>query len=86
MLSHDLARLLLARRNNDVKIEVIVKEYTPEVVADFEDDRDATGGQLVDFRDGDLEENPLKPEFMVDYNPIADCIIIKGGTINVVRA
>jgi hypothetical protein len=86
MLSHDLAKLLLARRNNDVKIEVILEEYEDDVVAEFEEDRDATGGQLVDLRDGDLEENPLKQEFLVDYNPLADCIVIKGGTISVVRA
>lgn len=86
MLSHDLARLLLARRNNDVKIEVLIEEYEEDVVAEFEEDREATGGQLVDLRDGDLEENPLKSDYMVGYDSTTDCIVIKGGTINVVAA
>jgi hypothetical protein len=90
MLSHDLAKLLLARRNNDLKIEVIIEEYDEDVLKEMEEEGtgfdDRTGHRLVDLRDGDLEENPLKSEFMIDYDPTSDCIVIKGGTISVVVA
>jgi hypothetical protein len=76
MLSHDLARLLLARRNNDVRIEVLV-------------DDDPAGGRdiwakRVELRDrgvttGSAWEVPAGQ--VVEYDPDDDVIVVKAAFV-----
>lgn len=66
MLSHELAKALLARRNNDIKICVVVTEQNKE----------------SEFRYVDLADSEDNYEFIVDsenvvrYDSMADAIVI----------
>lgn len=73
MLSHDLARELLARRNNDVRVEVLV-------------DDDTTGETyqtvMVELRDQDPTIDPdLNDDAVVGYSGLNDVIIIRAGLV-----
>lgn len=73
MMSHDLARQLLARRNNDVRIEVLV-------------DDDPTGETYqtvtVELRDQDPTIDPdLNDDAVVSYSGLNDVIIIRAGLV-----
>lgn len=77
MLSHDLARLLLARRNNDVRIEVLV-----------DDDPAGERGLLVkvtDLRDFEPSSGAttVPAEEVVSYDAEDDVIVIRAGSIAV---
>lgn len=77
MLSHDLARALLARRNNDVRIEVLVDD-DPAGVRDFL-------VKVTDLRDFEPSSGSttVPPEEVVAYDAKADAIVIKAGSIAV---
>lgn len=73
MLSHDLARALLARRDNDVRVQVLV-------------DDDPTGEtyrvSLVQLRDQDRTIDPdLNAEPVVGYDADADAVVIRAGCV-----
>lgn len=73
MMSHALARALLAHRDNDVRIRVIV-------------DDDPTGQtyrtQLIELQDTDTTIDPdLNTEAIVDYDATNDVIVIKAGVV-----
>jgi|GEM_PF-6128830 hypothetical protein len=73
MLSHDLARELLARRNNDVRVQVLI-------------DDDPTGEtyrtSLVELRDQDSTIDPdLLGDPVVTYDPASDVIVIRAGAV-----
>jgi len=73
MLSHDLARELLARRNNDVRVQVLV-------------DDDPSGEThktcLVELRDQDPTINPeLRADPVVSFDPYNDVVVIRAGIV-----
>jgi hypothetical protein len=76
VLSHDLARALLARRNNDVLIEVLV-------------DEDPTGErelqtQRVDLRDGGQATGSMwqvPSDLVVEYDGADDVVVIRAGFV-----
>ena len=76
MLSHDLARALLAHRNNDARIEVLV-------------DDDPTGerdifAKRVDLRDGGQARGSvyaLPSDEIVSYDTEDDVIVVKAAFI-----
>lgn len=75
MLSHDLARALLARRNNDVRIEVLV-----------DDDPTGQRGYLVqrtDLRDFEPSNGAttVPAEEIVAYDTEGDVIVIRAGSV-----
>ncbi|GIF08713.1 hypothetical protein [Actinoplanes siamensis] len=73
MLSHELARELLARRNNDVRIQVVLD--------------DNPGGEayttvLVELRDQDSTIDPdLRAQPVVTYDATADAVVIRAGAV-----
>jgi hypothetical protein len=71
--SHELARLLLARRDNDVRIEVLI-------------DDDPTGASydthLVELRcDDTLIDPDLRAGDVVAYHPTSDFVVIRTGAV-----
>jgi hypothetical protein len=73
MLSHDLAQELLARRNNDVRIQVLL-----------DDDPDGETYQtcLVELRDQDPTIDPdLNGEPVVTYDHDGDVVVIRAGIV-----
>ncbi len=66
MLSHDLARELLARRNNDVRIQVITDA-----------DDEAYETQMIELRD----QHDLQADAVVTYDPTGDVIVIRAGWV-----
>lgn len=76
MNSHELAHLLLARRANTIRIEVLVDE-----------DEDAPyHPQTTDLRDaGDGNHNPVSTTIPSDqvvyYDSEDDCVVIRAGVI-----
>lgn len=73
MMSHDLARELLARRNNDVRVRVIL-------------DDDPTGKtyttQLIELQDADPTIDPdLRTDPVVAYDATHDVIVIYAGCV-----
>lgn len=73
MLSHDLARELLARRNSDVRIQVVI-------------DDDPTGvtyrTTLVQLRnEDDTLDADLRAEPVVTYDSDADAVVIRAGAV-----
>ncbi len=76
MLSHDLARLLLAHRNNDIRVEVLVDD-------DPAGERDLHA-QWVDLRDGGTARgswHELPADQVVAYNPDEDVVVIRAGFV-----
>lgn len=76
MLSHELAHLLLARRDNDVRIEVLL-------------DDDPTGETYrtytVELRcDDTLIDSNLRGGEVVCYSPLADATVIRAGCITLI--
>jgi hypothetical protein len=76
MLSHELARLLLARRDNDVRIEVLL-------------DDDPTGETyrtyMVELRcDDTLLDPDLRSDGAVHYDPRADALVIHAGVVTLI--
>jgi hypothetical protein len=74
--SHELAKLLLSRRANDIRIEVLVDE-DPD--ADYEP-------QMTSLRDaGDGNGNPISTTIPADqivvYDSEEDVIVIRAGVI-----
>lgn len=74
MLSHDLARELLARRNNDVRVQLLI-------------DDDPTGQtyrtMLVELRDQDSTIDPdLLGDPVVAYDPVTEVIVIRAGAVS----
>lgn len=73
MLSHDLARLLLKRRNNDLKFEV-------EVAERGSDDGDFHVTDMLDDR-AKLRGETVTPENLLVYNPQDDYLLLHLGTV-----
>ncbi|GAA0495000.1 hypothetical protein Ade02nite_19370 [Paractinoplanes deccanensis] len=75
MLSHDLARELLARRNNDIRIEVLVDD-------DPEGER-AIWAKRTELRDNDNGGSPyqIPSEQVVSYDSDDDVIVIKANFV-----
>lgn len=76
MLSHDLARELLARRNNDVRIEILVDDDPAEV-------RDVYATR-IELRDSGASRGStyeLPPEEIVTYLADDDVIVIRAGLL-----
>ena len=76
MMSHALAKALLERRDNNVRIQVII-------------DDDPTGRtyrtQLVELRDNDRIIDPdINIEPVVAYDGINNVIVIKAGVVALV--
>ncbi len=73
MLSHDLARALLARRNNDVQVEFLTAAP----------DGDSFLLRRVELRDGGFLSAPelVGPEEVVEYDPERDVIVIRAGFV-----
>lgn len=68
MLSHDLARELLKRRNNDVRFSMVI------------DTKGEASREVHDIRMRDDSENPenvIPPTAVVTYFPTGDYIIIE---------
>lgn len=73
MTSHELARMLLARRDNDVRIRVLI---------DDDPTCETYRYQLVDLaRDDTLLDSDLRAEPAVTYNPADDVVVINAGVI-----
>ena len=70
VLSHDLARELLKRRNNDVRIAVLLI-----------DGDDATFDFLAELRCDLDARNPDRDETVVDYSPLVDAVVIKAAYV-----
>lgn len=73
MLSHDLAHELLAHRNNDVRVEVLV-------------DDDTTGETyktvMVELRDQDPTIDPdLREDPVIGYDSVNDVVFIRAGIV-----
>ena len=77
MLSHDLARALLARRNNDVRVEVLVDD-------DPEGERDYLV-KLTDLRDFEPSNGAqtVAVDEIVAYDAEDDEIVIRARSIAV---
>jgi hypothetical protein len=72
--SHDLARALLARRDNDVRIEVIVSEG--------DDKHYAITTELRDYTElGYKSQHHVESKDVVVYDPTSDTIVIKAGWV-----
>ncbi len=73
MLSHDLARALLARRNNDVQVEVLTEGP----------DGDSFLLRRIDLRDGGrlLPPERIGPDEVVEYDPERDVIVVRAGFV-----
>ncbi len=73
MLSHDLARALLARRNNDVQVEFLTEGP----------DGDSVLLRRVELRDGGFLAEPerVSPEEVVEYDPDRDVIVVRAGFV-----
>jgi hypothetical protein len=85
MLSHDLAKALLARRNNDVKVEVILNhimlDKDGEVIDDAETKPDTL--QSVPLRDHiDSEPYKISSNHIVEYNSLSDTIVIRASIVS----
>lgn len=77
MLSHDLARLLLARRNNDVKFEVGSN-------LDADSPVDVTNWHIVemmDDRERVISGKEIPPEQVVLFNSEHDYLLIRLGIV-----
>lgn len=74
MLSHDLARALLAHRNNDVRVEVLT--YNPA-------DDDTPLLRQVELRDGGFltAEDRVDEADVVAYDADRDAIIVRAGFV-----
>jgi hypothetical protein len=73
VLSHDLARELLAKRNNDVCIEVLI---------DDDPSGETYRTTLVELRDQDPAIDPdLNAEPVLRYDHTNDVLIIKAGIV-----
>ena len=71
MLSHDLARELLSRRNNDVRIQVLT---------DAGDE--GFRNQLVELRDQDPTIGPeYRTDPVVTYDPYAEAVVVRAGVV-----
>lgn len=75
MLSHDLARALLARRNNDVRIAVLIDD-------DPDGERDVWETR-VPLRDDLSDGSAFKAttDQVVTYAPEDDAIVIRAGFV-----
>nr|WP_221374355.1 hypothetical protein [Actinoplanes polyasparticus] len=75
MLSHELARALLARRNNDVRIEVLVDD-------DPEGER-AIWEKRTELRDDTSGHSPyaIPAEQVVAYDEDRDVVVIKASFV-----
>lgn len=74
MLSHDLARLLLKRRNNDIRF--ITETFTP---GDDERAGTFTALETYDSYRTEVGGDPVKPEDCVKYSTEADEIHVSLG-------
>jgi hypothetical protein len=75
MLSHDLAHALLARRNNDVRIEVLVDD-------DPAGERDIWAKRIElrdDLRDGSTFR--ITADELVTYDTDDDFVVIRAGYV-----
>lgn len=78
MLSHDLARALLARRNNDVRIEVLI-----------DDDPAGERGYLVrrvGLRDDLRGSAQIPAGDVITYDTADDVIVVRAGCVVVGEA
>ena len=74
MTSHQLAHYLLARRDNDIQVEVYVETEPDKQFATYVHLRDDT-----EF--SNLEPRPIPSENVVVYDSDADCIIVRAGLV-----
>jgi hypothetical protein len=75
MNSHELAHALLARRVNDVRIEVVFSEG--------DDNYYTTTTELRDYTDfGHKPEYHVEAKDIVGYDPTSDTIVIKAGWVH----
>ena len=72
MLSHDLARELLARRNNDVRIDILVENNELQIYT-----------TTVELRDSPdvLNDYKIDPKDVVSYHSKSDFIVIRAGLV-----
>jgi hypothetical protein len=75
MLSHDLARALLARRNNDVRIEVLVDD-------DPKGEREIFASR-TELRDDSESSYRVATGEVVSYDAEDDVIVIKAAFVAV---
>jgi hypothetical protein len=74
MMSHELARLLLSRRNNDIRFTVTV-DADPTGLEDPEE------GLQVELADAEAERRGEPAPELVEYDPEQDVLVIRLGTI-----
>jgi hypothetical protein len=87
MLSHDLAHALLARRNNDVRIEVLVEHAIDVIPGEELVLREPLHLDSVELRDADPavdDEHRLTADQIVTYDSTADVIVIRAATVLVI--
>lgn len=76
MLSHDLARALLAHRNNDIRVEVLVDD-DPSGVRDI-------WAKRIELRDGGAmrgSEYHMPGSELVAYDGEDDVVVIRAGFV-----
>jgi hypothetical protein len=85
MLSHDLARALLARRNNDVRIEVILSQIVLDKDGEVDDKAVTEEDRLVRIalRDHiDSEPYVVENYNLIGYNHMDDTVVIKASIVS----
>jgi hypothetical protein len=71
VLSHDLAQELLARRNNDVRIQVLIDDGSDDYLV-----------RLVELRADEITlDDDYRDDPVVGYDAFNDVVIIRAGLI-----
>lgn len=87
--SHELARMLLSHRDTDVVIEVLLDEFDADLAKEVLAARGCRtpSEDVIKLRDStdELEEDRIPSENIVQYDSLMDALVIKAGTVVVVK-